>query len=343
VKKLQNTLYVTTQESYLAREGQALLVRHEQQTRLRIPVHTLDGVVCFGRVSCSPSAMQLCAESGVTISMLTEHGRFCAAIYGPTSGNVLLRRRQYRAADSDGESARIASAMVAAKIANSRVIMQRAMRDRADNPGNDDLARAIGRLEQLLREIPRADTLEVVRGMEGDAARTYFGVFDHLISSQKDDFVFRGRNRRPPLNAVNALLSFVYTMLVHDVRSALESVGLDPAVGFLHRDRPGRPSLALDLMEELRAPLADRLVLSLINLRQVAPGGFTRSESGAVTMDDATRKEVLIAWQKRKQETVRHAFLNETVTVGLLAHVQARLLSRHMRGDLDAYPALFWK
>lgn len=343
MKKLLNTLYVTLQDAYLAREGEALLVRHERQTRLRMPIHALDGVVCFGRVSFSPQAVGLCTERGVTLSMLTEHGRFCARIVGPTTGNVLLRRRQYRVADSPGLSAEMAAAVVAAKIANSRSVLLRAARDHPNNTGDGTVSGAVGRMANLLDDLARAGDIERVRGIEGDAARTYFGVFDRLIAVQKDDFAFRGRNRRPPLDAVNALLSFVYTLLVHDVRSALESVGLDPAVGFLHRDRPGRPSLALDLMEELRAPLADRLVLSLINRRQVAPGGFTTTESGAVIMDDATRKTVLKAWQARKQETIRHPFVEETVPVGLLAHVQARLLARRLRGDLDAYPAFFWK
>lgn len=343
MKKLLNTLFVTTEGCYLARQRESILVCQDKQTRLRLPVHTLQSVVCFGRISCSPSLMDLCASRGVPITMLSTHGRFRARIVGPTTGNVLLRRMQYRVADSPDDSSVIAAAMVAAKIANGRTVLQRAMRDRPDNPGNAALQQAAVRMHNLIQELDPPPELERVRGIEGDAARAYFGVFDNLVTTDRDTFGFPGRSRRPPLDPINALLSFVYTLLVHDVRSALESVGLDPAVGFLHRQRPGRPSLALDLMEELRAPVADRLVLSLINLRTVQPKGFRTSESGAVKMDDDTRKAVLVAWQKRKQETLRHPFLDETVPIGLLPFVQARLLAKNLRGELDAYPALFWK
>ena len=343
MKRLLNTLYVTTQGAYLAREGTNLLVRVEQETRLRVPVHTLGSVVCFGVVNASPPLMQLCAESGVALAFLSENGRFMARVEGPVSGNVLLRLQQWRLFCDDSSSAEIARAVVAAKSINSRAVLLRAAREQAPSPARDALRAAAHRLGALARQFRASLPLDVVRGREGEAAALYFGALDHLVVAQKDDFTFSGRSRRPSLDSVNALLSFVYTLLVHDVRAALEGVGLDPQIGFLHRLRPGRPSLALDLMEELRAPLADRLVLTLINRQQVRASGFTVAESGEVRMDDATRKEVLLAWQKRKQEEIRHAFLEETISIGLVPHVQALLLARHLRGDLDGYPPMIWK
>jgi CRISP-associated protein Cas1 len=343
MKQYQNTLFVTTEGAYLSHEGESVLVRVEGEVRFRVPVHTLGSIVCFGGVGCSPQAMHLCAERGVRIAFMTGQGRFLARVHGPVSGNVLLRREQYRRADDASSSADIARTMVAAKIANSRTVLLRAVRDHPESPGADAVARAASRLEDAISGLQSALPLDVVRGVEGDASRHYFGVFDHLITSQKDAFFFRERSRRPPLDNMNALLSFLYAMLANDASSALEAVGLDPAVGFLHRDRPGRPGLALDLMEEFRAFLADRVALSLVNLRQVGGGGFRQTESGGVEMDDATRKEVLVAFQKRKQEEILHPVLGERTTVGLLIHLQAMLLARHLRGDLDAYPPFIWK
>ena len=274
MKRHLNTLFVTTQGSYLAKEGETIVVKVEQEVRLRLPVHTIGGIVCFGNVSCSPFLMGFCAENGVGISFLSEHGRFLARVQGPVSGNVLLRREQYRRADDPQASADIARAVLTGKIANSRTVLQRALRDHADKMAADEVSFAVKRLSNYLDLLNQGQPLDALRGCEGDAAHIYFNVFDHLIISQKEDFSFQERNRRPPLDNVNALLSFLYTLLVHDIRSALETVGLDPAVGFLHRDRPGRPSLALDLMEEFRPFLADRLALSLINLRQVQGKGF---------------------------------------------------------------------
>ena len=287
--------------------------------------------------------MNLCAERSVTIAFLTGQGRFLARVQGPISGNVLLRREQYRRADDMAASAAIARTIVAAKIANSRTVLLRAARDHSESPGADPIARAAHRLEDNLDRLKADLPLDAVRGVEGDASRLYFGVFDHLITTQKDAFFFRERSRRPPLDNMNALLSFLYAILANDAASALEAVGLDPAVGFLHRDRPGRPGLALDLMEEFRAFLADRVALSLVNLRQVAAAGFRRTEAGGVEMDDATRKEVLVAYQKRKQEEITHPFLGERTTVGLLVHLQAMLLARYLRGDMDGYPPFIWK
>jgi CRISPR-associated protein Cas1 len=339
MRKLLNTLYVTIPQAYLAKDGETAVVRVEQQTRLRVPIHTLEGIVCLGQVSMSPALMGFCAERDVGISFLSEHGRFLARVQGPVHGNVLLRREQYRRADDEAASAAIARALLLAKVANCRTSLLRSAREHP-SAALDAAALQLGR---SLRLLDPGGALDSLRGLEGDAAKTYFDVFDELILHQKDDFFFRQRSRRPPLDKVNSLLSFLYVLLAHDVASALETVGLDPAVGFLHRDRPGRAGLALDLMEELRPVLADRLALTLINRRQVAASGFSRAESGGVTMDDATRKQVLIAWQTRKQEESLHPFLNERIPFGLLPYVQALLLARHLRGDLDGYPSFFWR
>lgn len=342
MKKLGNTLYVTTQGAYLAKDGEAITVRVEEATRMRVPIHLLEGVVCFGQVGASPFALGLCGKRGVGVSFLTANGRFLARVQGPVSGNVLLRREQYRAADAADRSTTMAKAIVLAKIANSRTVLQRGIRERPDASA-DSMRSAVGGLSQLLRDVERASSVDVVRGFEGHAASVYFGVFDGLVVHQRESFAFRGRSRRPPLDAINALLSFLYALLRHDIQGALESVGLDPAVGFLHRDRPGRPGLALDLMEEFRAVLCDRLALSLINRRQIAGKHFATSESGGVTLDDDGRKTILTAWQERKREEVLHPFLGEKAPVGLLFHLQAALLARYLRGDLDGYPAYFWK
>jgi len=343
MKPLLNTLYVTTQGAYLSRDGETILVRVEQETKLRIPIHTLASVVCFGQVTCSAPAMDLCAGHGVGLSFLTEYGRFMARVQGPVSGNVLLRRAQYRWADDGERAAAIARTVVTGKVANCRTVLLRAVRERPEGEGVCELEQAAQRLGRLLEDLRGSVCVDTVRGLEGDAAHTYFGAFDHLITGDKEAFFFKGRSRRPPLDNMNSLLSFLYTVLTHDVAAALEGVGLDPSVGYLHRDRPGRPSLALDLVEELRPVLADRLALTLVNRRQVQAGGFQTTESGAVLMDDATRKEVLVAYQKRKQEEIVHPFLQERVPFGLVPHVQANLLARHIRGDLDGYPCFVWK
>lgn len=343
MKQLLNTLYVTTQGAYLAKDGETVAVRVEQETKLRVPIHTLSSIVCFGQVSCSPFLMGLCGERDVGLAFLTEHGQFLARVHGPVSGNVLLRREQYRWADQADRSAAVARSVVMAKVANCRTVLLRALREKPAGNGTQDLEQAARRLGRLLETVAGAAGLEEIRGHEGDAARIYFGVFDHLITSSKDEFFFRERSRRPPLDNVNALLSFLYTLLTHDATAALEAVGLDPAVGYLHRDRPGRPSLGLDLVEELRPVIADRLALSLVNRRQLQGSGFRRTEAGGVVMDDASRKELLVAYQKRKQEEIQHPFLQEKVPFGIVPHIQAMLLARFIRGDLDGYPSFLWK
>ncbi len=343
MRKLLNTLYVSTQGSYLRKEGETLVVEQETKKVLQLPIHNLGGLVCFGNVLCSPFLLGFCAENDVSVSFLTEYGRFLASVRGPVSGNVLLRRQQYRKADDHLITRDIAANVVAAKIANSRIILNRTRRDHQDKVDVTVLNTAASQLERYIRQVQTVNTTDEVRGVEGIAAAHYFSVFNHLIIDQKDDFVFRERSRRPPLDEVNALLSFTYTLLAHDVRSALETVGLDPAVGFLHRDRPGRPGLALDLMEEFRPVLADRLVLSLINRRQVQRSGFTKAANGAVVMTDDTRKALLTEYQNRKQKEVFHPYIEETIPIGLLFFVQANLMARYIRGDIDGYPPFFWR
>lgn len=343
MKKLLNTLFVTTQGAYLNKDGETVTVNVEHEVKLRVPIHTLGGVVCFGQVSMSPFLMGFCAERGVLVSFLSNYGRFLARVQGPISGNVLLRREQYRQADDPVASASMARHIVTAKIANCRTVLQRALRDHSEKVDSDAIRATVDRLSAILMHLQNNLPLDRVRGFEGEAANIYFGVFDHLIVAQKEDFQFVGRNRRPPLDRVNCLLSFLYTLLMHDVNAALEAVGLDPAVGFLHRDRPGRRGLSLDIIEEFRPVLADRMALSLINLGQIRAKGFKIMETGAVVMDDETRKNLLIAYQKRKQEEIMHPYIGEKVAVGLLFHLQALLLARFLRGDLDGYPPFIWR
>jgi CRISPR-associated protein Cas1 len=343
MRKLLNTLHVMSQGAYVHRDGETVAIKIGQEFKLRVPVHTLEGLVCWGQVSCSPPLLGLCCERGVGISFLSEQGKFLARVTGPVSGNVLLRRQQYRMADGADRALPAVQTIVAAKIANSRVVLLRAAREIPGEGQQAELREAAKRLSWAGLEAARAPSIDEARGHEGSAGQSYFGVFDHMIAGDREAFRFEGRSRRPPLDRVNALLSFVYALLRHDIESALESVGLDPAVGFLHTDRPGRPSLALDLMEELRSVLADRLVLTLINRRQVRGSGFTEHEGGGILMDDATRKAVVTAWQQRKQDEIEHPFLNERIPLGLVPYTQALLLARYVRGGLDAYPAFFWR
>lgn len=343
LRKLLNTLYDSSQGSYLHKEGETIVVEREQRKVLQLPIHTIGGLVCFGNVLCSPFLLGFCAEHDISVSFLSEHGNFLAAVRGPISGNVLLRRAQYRMADDGLASAAIARNIVRGKLSNSRIVMNRTIRDHEDKVDSASIRSCSAAIDRLIDQLDKAEDVDTIRGLEGLSAAEYFAVFDHLIIDQKDAFSFKDRNRRPPLDPVNALLSFIYTLLAHDMRSALETVGLDPAVGFLHRDRPGRPGLALDMMEEFRPAIADRLVLSLINRRQVIAEGFKKEQSGAVIMDDDTRKAVLVEYQNRKQDEIYHQYIGEKVPVGLLFFIQANLMARHIRGDLDGYPPFFWR
>ncbi len=343
MRKLLNVLYITSPEAYLGKEGETVLVLMNEEVKFRIPIHNLEGIVCFGYTGASPALMHLCAERGVALSFLSESGRFLARVSGPVHGNVLLRRRQYRLTDSPDEALQLAGNFIIGKLFNCRCVLQRFLRDHEQRGDPQALQAAVDGLSGQLQKVADSPQLEMLRGVEGEGARTYYGVFDHLILEAKDTFKFSGRSRRPPLDPVNALLSFLYTLLGHDCAAALETVGLDPQVGFLHRERPGRASLALDLMEELRPYLVDRFILSLINNRQIGAAGFVTKESGGVLMTDEVRKNVIAAWQKRKQEEVMHPFLGEKIAVGLIPYAQALLLARHLRGDLEAYPPFLMK
>lgn len=341
MQRLLNTLYVSTQGAYLHKDGQSVVVKIDGQERLRVPIHNLSGIVCFGNVLCSPFLLGFCADQQVAVSFLTEHGRFLASVQGPVNGNVLLRRAQYRVADNAPWTLGVVKAVVAGKLVNTRHALRRAAREQPRNA--QPLGVAADRVRHLLQKLEAASDTDTVRGYEGEAARTYFSSFNLMIARHDSGFAFAQRTRRPPLDPVNALLSFVYTLLLHDLTGAVEAHGLDPCVGYLHRDRPGRKGLALDLMEEFRACFADRLVLALINRQQVKPQGFLQSESGAVLMDEETRKTVLTAYQKRKQEHIQHPFLGEKMPLGMIFHAQALLFARHVRAELDAYPPFHWK
>lgn len=343
MKKHLNTLFVTTDGAYLRKDGSAVAVRIEKETRLRVPLHNLDGIVCMGRVGCSPSLMAACAKANVSLSFFNPYGGFQAAVVGFSPGNVVLRRTQYRAADDPAKTLAIAKEFVAAKVANSRSVLLRSARDTADDSVRESLQKTARRMGHDITAIRGETSLDALRGREGESAATYFGAFASMISPVADDFKFESRNRRPPVDPVNALLSFLYSMLTHDARSACEATGLDAAVGFLHRDRSGRPGLALDLIEEFRAFLVDRLVLSMINRKQIRLSDFETTAGGAVLLKDKARKTVLAAYQKRKQAQITHPFLDEKTTVGLLVHLQARLLARYFRGDLDSYPPFIWR
>jgi len=346
MKRLLNTIYVTSEAAWLRKDGANLVVEVEGVEQGRVPLHLLEGVVSFARPGASPALMAACAEAGITLSHLEPNGRFLARVEGARSGNVLLRRTQYRAADDPARQVPIVRGMVVAKAANQRTVLLRALRDHGEGmaePARVALQGVEQRLGHAARRALAVDVVDGLRGIEGEVAAGYFSVFDHLIRSREPEFRFGGRSRRPPLDRINALLSFLYAMLGHDCRSALEAHGLDPQVGFLHADRPGRPGLALDLMEELRPVMADRLALSLVNRGQLRAKDFIVEEAGGVRLTDAARKEVLVAWQERKRDELRHPFLGETIRLGLLAHLQAQLLARHLRGDLDGYPGFVWK
>jgi CRISPR-associated protein Cas1 len=341
-----NTIYVTSETAWLRKDGANLVVEIEGVERGRAPLHMLDGIVSFGRPGASPALLAACAAAGITISHLDPNGRFLARVEGQRTGNVLLRRAQFRVADDSPRAMPIVRGIVAAKAANQRTVIRRALRDHGEAMRAEQVAQ-LDAAEQRLGDVARrtlpAGSIDILRGLEGEAALVYFACFDAMLRVDGSAFRFNGRSRRPPLDRVNALLSFLYALLGHDCRSALEAHGLDPQVGFLHADRPGRASLALDLMEELRPVLADRLVLTLVNRRQLAANDFVVEEAGGVRLTDAARNRVLVAWQERKRDELRHAFLDETIPLGLVAHAQAQLMARTLRGDLDAYPPFVWK
>ena len=346
MRKQLNTLYVTTEGAWLRKDGANIVMEVDGEIKARLPVHMLESMVCFGRVLVSPPLLGFCAEQGITVCYLSTNGKFLARVEGPVSGNVLLRREQYRRTDDPVRCTLIVRHILVGKIHNQRAVLGRAIRDHGSKLTSEaeaSLTHSHARLARISDKVLQETSIDVLRGLEGEAAQSYFGVFDHLIRASSPAMRFAGRSRRPPRDAVNALLSFLYTLLTHDCRSALESVGLDPSVGFLHRDRPGRPSLALDLLEEFRPLLADRLALSLINLKQVTEADFLSMENGAVLLKEDARKTVLVAYQERKREDLKHVFLDEKAPIGLHPFIQAQLMARYLRGDLDAYPPFLWK
>jgi len=342
MKHLGNVLYITTPEAYLTLDGENIVILKEEHTSTRLPLHNLENIVCFTWQGASPALMGACADRNIGLCFLTPNGRFQARVTGKVRGNVLLRKKQYDISEKETSSVPIAASFLLGKISNCRKVLDRAVRDHSMLLNVEALTGASNFMKETLRAIPGCKSIPDLMGFEGSAAKIYFGVFDHLILQQRGDFFFKERNRRPPLDNMNSLLSFLYTLLTNEAASALETVGLDPYVGFLHQDRPGRPSLALDLMEELRPVLVDRLALSLVNRKQITGKGFTQKESGGILMDDETRKAVLTAWQERKKEEIMHPYLKERVSFGLIPYIQAMLLARYLRGDLDAYPPFFW-
>ncbi len=343
MRKLLNTLYVTSENSYLGVDGENVVVYDDKKEIGRLPLHNLDGIVCFGYRGTSPALMGACAERNISLCYLSPQGKFLARVTGKTKGNVLLREQQYFSSKDENVSLAIAKNCIIGKVYNARWVLERAIRDHRMQIDEERVKKASDTLKENLKLIQNAETKEQLRGYEGESASIYFGVFDELILQQKKDFKFNGRNKRPPQDNVNAMLSFVYTLLTNQIASALECVGLDPYVGYLHTDRPGRASLALDMIEEFRAVYADRFVLSLINKKIVNSKNFSRKENGAVLMDDDLRKKILIEWQERKKEVITHPFLKEKVEWGMVPYVQAMLLARYLRGDLDGYPVFLWK
>ncbi|MEG1549746.1 MAG: type I-C CRISPR-associated endonuclease Cas1c [Ruthenibacterium sp.] len=343
MRHLLNTLFVTTEDAYLTLDGENVVVRHGEAEMARFPLHAIEHIIAFSYSGASPALMGACGKHGINLCFCAPNGRFLARVNGAISGNVLLRRTQYRVADDADRSCRIARNMIFGKLYNTRWSVERTLRDHALRVNEPALAHASELLRASLPIVKEATSLETLRGMEGELARVYFAVFDEMILNGKPDFYFKGRNRRPPLDRVNAMLSFVYVMLANDCASALESVGLDSYVGFLHCDRPGRASLAMDLMEELRPCVADRFVLTLINNRNVTAQDFELRESGAVIMTDTGRKKIIGAWQDHKRESITHPYLKEKIPWGLVPYLQALLLARYLRADLDDYPPFLWK
>lgn len=342
MKKHLNTLYITSDDAFVRKERETFVVEINNEKVFQAPIHSIENIVCFGFKALTPQLMAFCAENNVGISYLTATGKFLARVYGAQKGNVLLRKAQYAKSDNEYESMLIAKPIIAAKVSNYRHLLLRHQRNHPDNY-SDDVFLAAETMSKRLNNIQQTQTLDELRGYEGECANIYFGVLSSLITAQQEDFKFVQRTKRPPLDAANALLSFLYVILANDVRSALETVGLDPQVGFLHQLRSGRPSLALDIMEEFRAYLGDRIMLNLINLKQVTKKDFEIRESGEVRMSDNARKELLTAYQKRKQEEITHPFLGEKMTIGLLPHIQAQLLARYIRGDIENYPPFYLK
>lgn len=343
MRQLLNTLYITLPDVYLAVSGENIIIKQEDSILARYPFHNLEDIVLFSYLGMSPKLMQKCIEHGIGVSYLTPTGRFIARLRGESKGNILLRRKQYRVADDENESLNISKTIIIAKIYNEKWIIERYVRQYENRIDTVYLKNSSNYLTGLLKKAGEVQDIDELRGIEGVAQVKYFSCFDEMILNQKEDFKFEVRSRRPPLNPINAMLSYIYSILSNDVASALESVGLDAYAGFMHTDRPGRISLALDLVEELRAPVADRFVLSLINNNQVKKDDFIFEDNGSVLIKDDSKKNIVRLWQERKQNTLTHPFLNENIKWGLVPFSQALLLARYLRDDLDGYPAFMWK
>ena len=343
MRHLLNTLFVTTEDIYLSLDGENVVASRDKEVAARYPLHTLSGIISFAYPGASPALMGACAQRGVAMSFCTPRGKFLARACGEANGNVLLRREQYRRADDRKESCRVARSMVFGKLYNARWSIERTRRDHGLRIDEEPLAAVSAQLKGLLPQAAAETDLDSLRGLEGAAATAYFNIFDQLILGDRTLFSFRARSRRPPMDPINALLSFAYSLLAHDCASALESAGLDSYVGFLHRDRPGRSSLALDLMEELRPCMADRFVLTLVNNRVLKREDFEFRETGGVYLSDGGRRTFLKRWQERKRDMLTHPFLREKIPWGLVPYLQALLLARYLRGDLDEYPPFLWK
>ncbi|MEG0428105.1 MAG: type I-C CRISPR-associated endonuclease Cas1c [Akkermansia sp.] len=341
MKKHLNTLFITREGCWLSKDGETVKVNQDKECILRVPLHNLEGIVTLGwDIGVSPHLMGACAERGISISFCSPYGKYLAGVQGFMHGNVLLRREQYRQADDEMKWIQVSREMIGAKIANGRTLLMRAQRTYGED---ESIQYAVSQMASLCKQARMCTNGERLRGLEGNAAEIYFSALSRCQRTEESELVFDGRNRRPPQDCFNALLSFLYCLLCHDAKSALESAGLDSAVGFLHRDRPGRPSMALDLMEEFRSPMADRMTLTLLNRKQISSKDFDREESGAVFLKDDSRKVVITSWQEKKAETIIHPYLQEKTTIGLLVHLQAQLLARYLRGDVDAYAPFIWK
>lgn len=342
MKQLLNTLYVMTQGAYLTLDHETVKVEVEGKVQMQVPLHHLGAIYTFGNVMISPFLMHKCVEEGRAVALFNINGRFMARVTGKTHGNVLLRQAQYEAVRDADKTARIARNIVAGKLQNSRQILLRGARETENAEIEGKLRHAAQVHADALFHLEKTDDIEEIRGFEGETANAYFDVLDSMVKENSADFKMNGRNRRPPLDPMNAVLSFLYTLLLNDCISAAEGVGLDSQMGFLHVLRPGRPSLGLDLMEELRSVLADRLALTLINLRQITKDDFEVRVGGAVYLNEKGRKTVVVAYQKRKQDEIHHPLLEEKVPFGLVPHIQARLLARHLRGDMEEYMPMLY-
>lgn len=343
MRHLLNTLYITLPDVYLAVSGENIVIKQDNKILVRYPFHNLEDIVLFSYLGMSPKLIKKCMDYGIGICYLTPTGRFIARLRGESKGNILLRRKQYRVSDNEKESLEISKNIIRAKIYNEKWTVERYIRQYEQRIDATHLKDSSKYLTGLLERINHADNVEELRGIEGIAQVTYFSCFDEMVLNQKEDFKFQNRTRRPPLNPINAMLSYIYAILSNDVASALESVGLDAYAGFMHTDRPGRISLALDMVEEFRAPIADRFVLSLINMNQISKDDFSYEDNGAVLIKEDSRKKIIKLWQDRKQKIITHPFLNEKIEWGLVPFTQAMLLARYLRGDLDGYPPFMWK